>query len=62
MITKFMGLVTFFAGFLLVVLAIAALLGLIEPSGLGERLMMFAGGIILCVLGFIMARDQSVMP
>ena len=58
MITKFMGLVLFIAGFLLIALAMFALLGLVQPSGLFERLLMFIGGLILCVLGYIMARDQ----
>jgi hypothetical protein len=60
MITKFMGLVLFLAGFLLIALAMFALLGFIQPSGLFERLLMFIGGLILCVLGYIMARDQPI--
>jgi hypothetical protein len=58
-ITKFMGLLLFLVGFFLIILAMAALLDLIQPSGLFERLLMFVGGIILCVLGYFMARDQS---
>jgi len=61
MITKFMGLVLFLAGFLLIALAIFALLGFVQPSGLFERLLMFIGGLILCVLGYIMARDQPIV-
>ena len=59
MVTKFMGLLLFLVGFFLIVLAMAALLNLIQPSGLFERLLMFLGGLILCVIGFVMARDQS---
>ena len=59
MITKFMGLLLFLVGFFLIVLAMAALLELIQPSGLLERLLMFIGGLALCVIGYFMARDQS---
>ncbi len=58
MVTKFMGLLLFLVGFFLIILAMAALLDFIQPSGLFERLLMFVGGLILCVLGYIMARDQ----
>jgi threonine/homoserine/homoserine lactone efflux protein len=60
MITKFMGLLLFLVGFVLIILAMSALLGLIQPSGLFERLLMFIGGVVLCVLGYIMARDQPL--
>jgi threonine/homoserine/homoserine lactone efflux protein len=59
MITKFMGLLLFLVGFALIILSLFALLGLIQPSGLFERLLMFVGGLILCVLGYVMARDQA---
>ena len=59
MITKFMGLLLFLVGFFLILLAMAALLNLIQPSGLFERLLMFIGGLVLCVLGYFMARDQA---
>ncbi len=58
MITKFMGLLLFLVGFFLIVLATAALLGLIQPNDLFQRVLMFLGGLILCVVGFVMARDQ----
>lgn len=58
MVTKFMGLLLFLVGFFLIVLALAALLELIQPSGLFERILMFVGGLILCVIGYVMARDQ----
>jgi arginine exporter protein ArgO len=57
MVTKFMGLLLFLIGFFLIVLAMAALLNLIQPSGLFERLLMFVGGLVLCVIGYVMARD-----
>lgn len=59
MITKFMGLLLFLIGFFLIVLAMAALLDLIQPSGLFERILMFIGGLVLCILGYFMARDQA---
>lgn len=59
MVTKVMGSALFLLGLLLLVLATLALLGYIEPRGLGERLLMFGGGLILCLLGFYMARDQT---
>jgi hypothetical protein len=58
-ITKFMGLLLFLVGFFLIILAMAALLDLIQPSGLFERLLMFIGGLVLCVIGYIMARDPG---
>ncbi len=59
MVTKLMGTLLFLIGFVLIGLAVLALLGYVEPRGFGERLLMFTGGLILCVLGFLMARDQS---
>ncbi len=59
MVTKFMGLLLFLVGFFLIVLATAALLGLVQPNDLFQRVLMFLGGLILCVIGFVMARDQS---
>jgi len=58
MVTKFMGLLLFLVGFFLIILAMAALLNLIQPSGLFERVLMFIGGLLLCVIGYVMARDQ----
>jgi Na+/H+ antiporter NhaD/arsenite permease-like protein len=62
MVTKVMGLLLFIVGLLLIVLAIIALLGLIQPSGLGERLLMFLGGLILVIIGYYMARDEPSPP
>jgi hypothetical protein len=61
MVTKFMGLLLFLVGFFLIILAMAALLDLIQPSGLFERILMFVGGLILCVIGYVMARDQPAV-
>lgn len=62
MVTKVMGLLLFIVGLLLILLAIIALIGLIQPSGLGERLLMFGGGLILVIIGYYMARDEPVTP
>ncbi len=61
MVTKIMGLLLFLMGFFLIVLATLALLGFVEPSGLGERVLMYVAGLILCVVGYIMARDQPAV-
>jgi ABC-type transport system involved in multi-copper enzyme maturation permease subunit len=60
MITKFMGLLLFLVGFALLILAVLALLGFVEPRGLFERILMFAGGLILAALGYLMAREQPM--
>ena len=59
MITKVMGFALFLVGLFLLVLSILALLERVGPFSAGERLLMFFGGLILCVIGFIMARDRS---
>lgn len=59
MITKVMGLLLFLVGLFLLVLSVLALLEQVGPFGAGERLLMFFGGLILCVVGFIMARDRT---
>ena len=58
MVTKFMGTALFLVGLLLIMLSIVALLGLIQPAGLGERLLLFVGGVLLCILGYYMARER----
>lgn len=59
MITKVMGLLLFLVGLFLIILSILSLLDLYPNLGVGERLMVFIGGLVLCVLGYIMARDRS---
>ena len=54
-----MGTALFLVGLLLIIISIVALLGLIQPSGLGERLLLFAGGVLLSLLGYYMARERS---
>lgn len=60
MVTKFMGLLLFLVGFLLILLAVLALVGVLQVSGIDffQRVLMFLGGLILCVIGYVMARDQ----
>ncbi|MDE3090738.1 MAG: hypothetical protein KGJ80_15290 [Chloroflexota bacterium] len=60
MVTKFMGLVLFLVGFFLIALATAALLNIVPGIGL-ERILLFIGGLILCIIGYVMARDQAPM-
>lgn len=59
MVTKFMGTALFLVGLILIVISILALLGLIQPQGLGERFLLFAGGVLLCLLGYYMARERA---
>lgn len=61
MVTKFMGLLLFLVGFILIVLAVLVLIGVLQVSGIDffQRILMFLGGLILCVLGYVMARDQE---
>ncbi len=61
MVTKFMGLLLFLVGFILIVLAVLVLIGILQVPGIDffQRILMFLGGLILCVLGYVMARDQE---
>ena len=59
MVTKFMGTALFLVGLILIMISILALLGLIQPQGLGERFLLFAGGVLLCLLGYYMARERA---
>lgn len=60
MVTKFMGLLLFLVGFILIVLEVFILLGVLQVPGIDffQRIIMFLGGLILCVIGYVMARDQ----
>ena len=61
MITKFMGLLLFLVGFILIVLAVLVLIDILQVPGIDffQRILMFLGGLILCVIGYVMARDQG---
>ena len=57
-----MGSALFIVGLILILIAILALLGLTPPEGLLERLLVFLGGVLLCMLGYYMAREQPQAP
>jgi hypothetical protein len=61
MVTKFMGLLLFLVGFILIVLAVLVLVEILQVPGIDffQRILMFLGGLILCVIGYVMARDQT---
>lgn len=57
MLTTLMGAGVFSIGFFMLILALMDLLGLGGLQfGLGERLLLYVGGLFLCILGYIMAR------
>jgi threonine/homoserine/homoserine lactone efflux protein len=62
LVTKFMGTALFLVGLVLIIIAILSLLGLVEFQGVLERLLVFAGGVLLCLIGFYMARERSDAP
>jgi len=57
MLTTIMGAGVFSIGFFMLILGLMDLLGLGGLAfGLGERILLYVGGLFLCVLGYIMAR------
>lgn len=57
MLTTLMGAGVFSVGFFMLILGLMDLLGLGGLQfGLGERLLLYVGGLFLCVLGYVMAR------
>ena len=57
MLTTLMGAGVFSVGFFMVILGLMDLLGLGGLSfGTGDRILLYIGGLFLCVLGYIMAR------
>ncbi len=63
MIAKLMGAAVFSVGFFMLLLGLADLLGLGGRNyGFGERVLIYGGGIILCVLGYFMARRLPFVP
>lgn len=57
MIAKLMGVAIFSVGFFMLILGLADLLGLGGLHyGFGERVLIYGGGLILCVIGYFMAR------
>lgn len=57
MLTTIMGAAVFSVGFFMLILGLMDLLGLGGLSyGVGERILLYVGGLFLCILGYIMAR------
>ena len=57
MLTTLMGAGVFSIGFFMLILGLMDLLGLGGLAfGMGERVLLYVGGLFLCVLGYIMAR------
>jgi len=57
MLTTLMGAGVFSIGFFMLILGLMDLLGLGGLHfGLGERILLYVGGLFLCILGYIMAR------
>jgi hypothetical protein len=57
MLTTLMGAGVFSIGFFMLILGLMDLLGLGGLSfGTGERILLYIGGLFLCILGYIMAR------
>ncbi|MBI4671485.1 MAG: hypothetical protein HY741_07445 [Chloroflexi bacterium] len=57
MLTTIMGAGVFSIGFFMLILGLMDLLSLGGLRfGLGERILLYAGGLFLCLLGYIMAR------
>lgn len=57
MLTTLMGAGVFSIGFFMLILGLMDLLGIGNLAfGLGERILLYAGGLFLCILGYVMAR------
>lgn len=63
MLTTLMGAGVFSIGFFMLILGLMDLLGLGGLKfGTGERVLLYLGGLFLCVLGYIMARRLPRAP
>jgi hypothetical protein len=63
MLTTLMGAGVFSIGFFMLILGLMDLLGLGGLRfGLGERILLYVGGLFLCILGYIMARRLPRAP
>jgi hypothetical protein len=58
MVTMIMGSLLFLVGPITLLIAMLALLGISEPRSLLERLLVFGGGMLLCVMGCLLASDK----
>lgn len=63
-VTLLMGLLVFFVGLIMAILALLALLKLppVATLGGGEQVVLFLGGFVFIVLGYIMARNLPPAP
>ncbi len=59
MLIKIMGLLLFTVGLVVIVLATFVIFNLLNMLGPIERWVVFASGIVLCVIGFMMARTEE---
>jgi hypothetical protein len=63
MLTTLMGAGVFSIGFFMLILGLMDVLKLGDLNfGLGERLLLYIGGLFLCILGYIMARRLPRVP
>ncbi len=57
MLTKLMGASVFAVGFIMLLLGLLDLLGVAGFNyDLGRRLLIYVGGVVLCLIGYFMAR------
>ncbi len=61
MLTKIMGALLFFTGLGGIVLGTLGVLEYLPQLGPFERLGLYVGGTILCVLGYVMARNKPII-
>lgn len=60
MVSILMGVSVFSVGFLMLIVAVLDLLGISPRNfGIGERILVYGGGILLCVVGYWMASRRS---
>ncbi len=65
MITILMGVAIFSVGFFMLIVAVLDLLGISPRNfGIGERILVYGGGVLLCVVGYFMAsrRPRPLTP
>lgn len=64
MLTTLMGAGVFSIGFFMLILGLMDLLHLLDALNLnlGDRVLLYIGGLFLCILGYIMARRLPRAP
>ncbi len=58
MLGKVMGIALFALGFVFLVLATVEVIGLIAGRSAFETILLYLGGVILCILAYVMARER----